>query len=66
MNKDGQTSMGVMLPNGMIEEIDKLVHIEGMFLSRSDALRHGARLVLLLRKDIKNLEELRKEARDKL
>jgi Arc/MetJ-type ribon-helix-helix transcriptional regulator len=37
----------VRLPKAIIEELDNLVNIEGIFLSRSDALRHGARLVLL-------------------
>lgn len=60
-----EKSIPVTLPNGLIEEIDKLVSIEGLFLSRSDALRYGARLLLLLSRGIKTLEEIRKEARDR-
>lgn len=37
-------SVPVSLPEGLVEELDRLVE-EGMFSSRSEALRYGARLV---------------------
>ncbi len=66
MSKNGQRTLPVTLPDGTIEELDKLVDIEGMFLNRSDALRHGARLVLLLARGTKTLDELNRKVRDKL
>ncbi|WP_326544620.1 ribbon-helix-helix domain-containing protein [Halopiger djelfimassiliensis] len=38
-------SVPVSLPPELVAELDKLVE-EGMFSSRSDALRYGARLVV--------------------
>lgn len=52
----------VTLPEGLVNELDNLVHIEGIFLSRSDALRHGARLVLLFMGGTTKMNDLRKEA----
>lgn len=37
----------VSLPQGLVDELDRLVEA-GIFASRSEALRHGARLVVLL------------------
>jgi Arc/MetJ-type ribon-helix-helix transcriptional regulator len=37
-------SVPVSLPEGLVEELDRLVD-EGLFSSRSEALRYGARLV---------------------
>ncbi|PSP80799.1 CopG family transcriptional regulator, partial [Halobacteriales archaeon QS_4_69_225] len=37
-------SVPVSLPEGLVEELDRLVE-EGLFSSRSEALRYGARLV---------------------
>ena len=39
-------STSVSLPLGLVEEIDRLVEAK-VFGSRSEALRHGARLVVL-------------------
>lgn len=39
----------VALPKGLTQEIDELVE-EGQFGSRADALKFGARLVLLVQK----------------
>ena len=39
----------VALPGGLAEELDLLVE-EGEFLSRSEALKFGARLVILMSK----------------
>lgn len=61
-----QRALPVTLPEGLVNELDKLVHIEGIYLSRSDALRYGARLVLLFARGTNTITELKKEARDKL
>ena len=42
-------SVPVSLPKGLARELDKLVE-EGLFNSRSEALRFGARLVVVLEK----------------
>jgi Arc/MetJ-type ribon-helix-helix transcriptional regulator len=57
----GDVTVPVRLPKSMIEELDKLVNVEGLFLSRSDALRHGARLVLLFVNWTTRMDSLRKE-----
>ena len=61
-----ERSVGTTLPKGLIAEMDKLVEIDGLFLSKSDILRYGVRLTLLMIKGSKNMEEMKKEARDKL
>lgn len=40
----GRQSVPVSLPDGLVEELDRLVE-QGKFGSRSEALRYGARLV---------------------
>lgn len=40
----GRRSVPVSLPDGLVEELDRLVE-QGKFGSRSEALRYGARLV---------------------
>ena len=42
-------SVPVSLPKGLARELDKLVE-EGLFNSRSETLRFGARLVVMLEK----------------
>lgn len=42
-----RSAIPVSLPSGLVEELDRLVEA-GVFSSRSEALRHGARLVVLL------------------
>jgi len=49
----------VSLPEKLVEELDRLVE-EGRFGSRSEALRHGARLVTE-REATKRLHELTQE-----
>lgn len=44
MSSDRQ-SVPVSLPTGLVEALDELVS-EGVFASRSEALRYGARLVV--------------------
>ncbi len=66
MNNTGEKVMSVKLPSSLIKDLYKAVNEDGIFLSVSDALRYGARLALLLTRGTKTLEELRKEARDKL
>jgi len=46
----------VSLPKGLVEEIDELVRRK-VFSSRSEALRYGARLVVLFEKGIHRLAE---------
>jgi len=46
----------VSLPKGLVEEIDELVK-RRIFSSRSEALRYGARLVVLFEKGIHRLAE---------
>jgi len=45
----------------IISELDRLVHIEGMFLSRSDALRHGAKLAIILSKDYPMFNQIKRK-----
>jgi len=52
-------SVPVSLPEKLVEELDRLVE-EGRFGSRSEALRHGARLVTE-REATKRLHELTQE-----
>lgn len=47
--KKERESVPVSLPKGLTRELDKLVE-EGLFNSRSEALRFGARLVVMLEK----------------
>jgi len=54
-------TLSVRLPEGFINEMDKLINVDGLFLSNSDILKYGARLVLLLTKGPKIIEELKKE-----
>lgn len=61
-----ERAVGVTLPKGLIAEMDKPVNIDGLFLSKSDILRYGVRLTLLLIKGAKTLEEVKKEVRDNL
>ena len=42
-------AIGVKLPLRLKEEIDELIRL-GVFVSRSDALKFGARLVVMLEK----------------
>ena len=56
-----ERTVGTTLPKGLIAEMDKLVNIDGLFLSKSDILRYGARLTLLMIKGPKIIEELKKE-----
>ena len=58
--KDDMT-IPVRLPRGLIDEIDRLVHTEGMFLSRSDALRHGAKLAIMLSRNYGMFNKVKKE-----
>jgi len=44
-----QNSISVKLPPKLKDEIDELIKI-GVFVSRSDALKFGARLVVMLEK----------------
>ncbi|MEM2716768.1 MAG: ribbon-helix-helix domain-containing protein [Archaeoglobaceae archaeon] len=44
----------VSLPRGLIKEIDELVE-KGIFSSRSEALRYGARLVVLFEKGVRRV-----------
>ena len=53
--------LSVKLPDGVINELDRLVKIEGMFFSKSDALRHGARLTILLSKDYPMLNAIKRK-----
>jgi Arc/MetJ-type ribon-helix-helix transcriptional regulator len=53
--------LSVKLPDGVINELDRLVNIEGMFFSKSDALRHGARLTILLSKDYPMFNQIKKK-----
>ncbi len=46
----------VSLPKGLVKEIDELVK-KKVFSSRSEALRYGARLVVLFEKGIHKLAE---------
>ena len=46
----------VSLPKGLVEEIDELVRRK-VFSSRSEAIRYGARLVVLFEKGIHKLAE---------
>ena len=46
----------VSLPKGLVKEIDELVKRK-VFSSRSEALRYGARLVILFEKGIHKLAE---------
>lgn len=46
----------VSLPPELVEELDALVE-EGVFTSRSDALRYGARLVVREERDQRRLHE---------
>jgi Arc/MetJ-type ribon-helix-helix transcriptional regulator len=41
-----RASVPVSLPIGLVDEIDKLVKA-GLFASRSDAMRHAARLLVM-------------------
>ena len=59
-------TLAVRLPEGFANELDKLINVDGLFLSNSDILKYGARLLLLLSRGIKTLEEIRKEARDRM
>lgn len=54
-------TLAVRLPEGFANEMDKLINVDGLFLSNSDILKYGARLVLLLTKGPKIIEELKKE-----
>ncbi|MDZ7850723.1 MAG: ribbon-helix-helix protein, CopG family [Halodesulfurarchaeum sp.] len=47
----------VSLPVGVVEELDELVE-EGVFSSRSEALRYGARLVVREERDRIRLHEV--------
>lgn len=60
------TTINARIPKGLAKEVDKLIHEDGLFLSRSDVIRHAARVVLLLTKGAKILEEIRKEAVNRL
>ena len=46
----------VSLPSGLVDELDELVN-RGIFGSRSEALRHGAHMVVLLRSRVHALAE---------
>jgi Arc/MetJ-type ribon-helix-helix transcriptional regulator len=48
MKKDRE-SVPISLPKGLVQQLDALVK-KGEFSSRSEALRFGARLVLMLEK----------------
>jgi Arc/MetJ-type ribon-helix-helix transcriptional regulator len=50
----------VRLPGKLVEEVDKLVE-EGLFLSRSEALRYGARILVLLSMRPLTLHQLAEE-----
>lgn len=60
------TTINARVPKGLADEVDKLIHEDGLFLSRSDVMRHAARVVLLLTKGPKKFDEIKKEVRDKL
>jgi len=60
------TTINARVPIGLANEVDKLIHVDGLFLSRSDVMRYAARVVLLLIKGAKNFEEIKKEVKDKL
>lgn len=47
--KPERETVPVSLPKGLVKELDKLVD-EGLFNSRSETLRFGARLVVMLEK----------------
>ena len=63
--KDDMT-VPVRLPKGLVNELDNLVHIEGKYMSRCEALRYGARLVVLFANGTPAIDKMKKEARDKL
>lgn len=49
-------SVPVSLPSELVEELDALVE-EGVFSSRSDAIRYGARLIVREEKQHRRLHE---------
>lgn len=46
----------VSIPSGLVKEIDELVE-RGMFSSRSDAIRFGARMVVVLERRLHERSE---------
>lgn len=50
-------SVPVSLPSELVKELDKLVD-EGVFSSRSDALRYGARLVVREQREHRRFHEV--------
>ena len=54
------------LPEGLLNKLDKAVNEDGIFLSRSDALRYGLRLALVLEKGSNILSNLAKESRNQV
>lgn len=59
-------TLSVRLPEGLTNELDKLINIEGLFLSNSDVLKYGVRLAILMTKGPKIMDEMKKEAKDNL
>jgi Arc/MetJ-type ribon-helix-helix transcriptional regulator len=62
-------SVPVSLPTGLVDRLDALVE-DGVFASRSDALQHGARLVVreerLERLHEQTTERAREDVRERL
>jgi Arc/MetJ-type ribon-helix-helix transcriptional regulator len=58
--------LSVKLPEGVINDLDNLVNIEGKYLSKSDALRYGARLVIFFANVTSAVDKMKKEARDRM
>jgi len=55
-----EKTVPVRLPEKLVTEIDKLVE-RGLFLSRSEALRYGARILVLLSTRLLTLHQLAEE-----
>ena len=60
------STLPVRMPKGLAKEIEDLINIEGLYVSKSDALRHGARLVVLFAKGTTLIRDVKKEAVKKL
>ena len=54
------------MPKALAKQIEDLINIEGFYVSKSDALRHGARLVVLFAKGTTLISDVKKEVREKL
>lgn len=55
-----EKTIPVRLPEGLVKELDKMVK-EGLFLSRLEVLRYGARITVLLAKRTLSLHEMAEE-----